>query len=155
MMRSQTRRRKPWQSFRRGVAAVEMAVSAVMLVIMLVGMTGTAQFIMLNQIVSNASRAAARHAVRLSTTSDTQVRGTVQDYMEGRLPSISDTVIGNALTVNVLDVDGAALTGTALGDFTSGDELAVEVQFSFDSVRWLPTYQAGKTITATTTMRRD
>jgi hypothetical protein len=132
-----------------------MAVTGIMLVIMLVGMTGTAQFIMLNQIVSNASRAAARHAVRLSTTSDTQVRGTVQDYMEKCLPSISDEVISDALTVNVLDGSGVATTDTGLGNFTSGDELAVEVQFSFDSVRWLPTVLAGKTISATTTMRRD
>jgi Flp pilus assembly protein TadG len=132
-----------------------MAVAATMLVIMLIGMTGTAQYIMLHQIVSNASRAAARHAVRSSTTSDTQVRSTVQDYMERCLPSISDTVISNALTVNVLDGNGAAMTGTAISDLDSGDELAVEVRFTFDAVRWLPTYQAGQTIAATTTMRRD
>jgi Flp pilus assembly protein TadG len=132
-----------------------MAVAATMLVTMLIGMIGTAQFIMLHQIVSNASRAAARHAVRSSTTSDTQVRNTVQDYMERCLPSVSDNVISNALTVNVLDGNAAAMTGTSLGSFTSGNELAVEVQFTFDAVRWLPTVLEGRTIEATTTMRRD
>ena len=137
---------------RRGVAAVEMAVAGVMVVILLIGMTGTAQFIMIHQIVSNASRAAARHAARSSTTSATQVRNTVQNYMESCLPSISNAVISDALTVNVIDDDGDEVT--ALTEFNSGDEFAVEVEFTFDAVRWLPTVMAGRTIAATTTMRR-
>ena len=88
-----------------------------------------------------------------STTSDTQVDNSVQDYMERSLPSIPDNVIGNALTVNVLDGNGANVS--ALSSFTSGDEVAVEVEFTFDSVRWLPTVMAGRTIAATTTMRRN
>lgn len=152
MIRCRTTKRKLQRDSRRGVAAVEMAVGGVMVVMLLIGMTGTAQFIMIHQIVSNASRAAARHATRSSTTLDTQVEATVQDYMESCLPSVSDVVIRDALTVNVIDDEGNNVS--ALTDLISGDEFAVEVEFAFDSVRWLPTVMAGRTIAATTTMRR-
>ncbi len=152
MMRLRTTARQRRQGLRRGAAAVEMAVASVMLVTLLIGMTGTAQFIMLHQIVSNASRSAARHAARSSTTSDTQIRDTVQAYMERCLPSISDAVISDALTVNVLDEGGEDVA--ALSAFNSGDEVTVEVEFSFDAIRWLPTVLAGRTVAATTTMRR-
>ena len=132
MIKHLTIRRTPGQDSRRGIAAVEMAVCSIMIVTMLVGMMGTAQFIMMNQIISNASRTAARDAVRTTTTSDTQVTSTVQDYLERTLPSVSTSVISGALTVNVLDANGGNVS--VLSNFAAGDELAVQIQFSFDAV---------------------
>ena len=146
---------------------MEMAVAAIMLVTLLVGMIGTAQYVMIHQIISNASRTAARHAIRASTMSDTQVRNTVQDYMERCLPSIPVAVISDALTVTVLgdgsgsgdddddEGEGGADNVTSLDEFTSGDKVVVQVQFDFDAVRWLPAVLSGQTIAATTTMRRN
>lgn len=149
--------RKQRTEKRRGVAAVELAVASPMLVILILGSIDMGQFINVGQVVSNSSRVGARKASQFDTIDTTAVQTAVYRYFAEYFPDLSDAQIAGACTVTVTDASGTSISGATLAAMPSGSQLAVTVQFNYDAVRWFSgmSYLSGKTITVTTTMRRQ
>lgn len=95
--------------------------------------------VMVQQIITNASREGARVAV-LDGTTASEVVGKVTDYLSGS--SISGV--------------GVTVTPTNPNDAGYGEPVTVSVSVPFSQVSWLPTpmFLSGN-LTATTVMRRE
>ncbi|MFW6170603.1 MAG: TadE/TadG family type IV pilus assembly protein, partial [Planctomycetota bacterium] len=125
---------------RRGAAAVEFAVVAPVFLLFALGMIEYGRMVMVQQVITNASREGARIAVLEGSTS-TDVEGAVNAYLS------SGSISGASITV----------TPTNLDEMAFGDPVTVTVDVPFDQVSWLPSpmYLSGKTLSATTVMRRE
>ena len=141
---------------RRGAAAVEFAVAAPVLVLLVLGMIDVGQFMNVGQVISNASRVGARKAARFDTKVVTDVRTEVLDYLEDYLTGVSRASIDGALTVTVKDSGGSTISGNGLASMSSGDQVQVQVQFNFGTVRWFDGFDGldNKNLSATSMMRR-
>ena len=136
---------KPCGSYRRNrraAAAVEFAVVAPVFFLMIFGIVEYGRMVMVQQVLTNASREGARLAV-LDGTTFADVDAHVDDYLTA---SAIDTT-GVVVTVNPDPPDNAAF----------GEAVTVSVSIPFSEVSWLPTpmYLGGQTLTATTVMRRE
>ena len=134
---------------RRGAAAVEFAIVAPLFFLLVFGMIEFGRMVMVQQILTNASREGARTAV-LDGSTTTDVTDTVITHM-GDAQITIDT---SNITIN------PANPATA----NYGDPITVTVHVPFSQVSWLPApmllsfLPAGKTditLTATTVMRRE
>lgn len=141
---------------RRGVAAVEFAVAAPVLILLLLGAIDLGQFINVGQVISNSSRVGVRRAIRFDTKNVEEVRTEVLDYLEDYLSGVNRSTIDNALTVNVTNSSGTAMSGADLGTLASGTEIRVQVSFNYSSVRWLSGFTGlnNRNLGATSMMRR-
>ena len=135
----------PDRNIRRGAAVVEMAFIAPVLLLLVFGMIEYGRLIQVQQMLTNASREGARLAV-VSSTTVSQVETKVKDYLTtcGLASSAVDAL---AITVNPNPLSGAA----------SGSPVTVTVGAGFETVSWLPQplYLSGRTVTASTVMRRE
>lgn len=125
---------------RRGAAAVEFAVVAPIFLLLVFGMIEYGRMVMVQQVLVNASREGARRAV-LDGSAQQDVVDVVQQYLTSA--SI------NGATVTVVPTNPA--------DAAFGDPVTVTVSVGFDQVSWLPApmYLGGRTLTATSVMRRE
>jgi Flp pilus assembly protein TadG len=125
---------------RRGAAAVEFAVVAPLFFLLVFGMIEFGRMVMVQQVITNASREGARRAV-LDGTTTTDVNTAVDNYLSGA------GVAGATVTVTP---DPPSLAGY-------GEPVTVSVNIPFDEVSWLPTpmFLSGKEMSATTVMRRE
>jgi Flp pilus assembly protein TadG len=126
---------------RRGVAAVEFAIIAPVFLIMLFGIIEMGRAIMVQQIITNASREGARRAiVENATTSEVQT--VVNSYL-------ASTSVSSGVSVTVSPAPGPSVG--------FGDPVAVTVTVPFNNVSWLPTpwILGGKQLTATSSMRAE
>jgi hypothetical protein len=119
---------------------VEFAIVAPIFFLLVLGMIEYGRMVMVQQVITNASREGARRAVLDgATTSD--VTNTVTTYLS------------NA------SIEGATVTITPNppGDAEFGEPVTVLVQVDFDQVSWLPSpmYLGDATMSATTVMRRE
>jgi Flp pilus assembly protein TadG len=126
---------------RRGASAVEFAVVAPVLFLMIFGMIEFGRLIMVQQIMTNASREGAREAVldgATSTTVDTHVR----EYLQGT--SIDPNDVAVAFNISPQSA-------------TAGDAVTVTLTLDFNDVSWLPGswFLSNTTMRAQTTMRRE
>lgn len=128
------------RKYRRGAAVVEFAVVAPIFFLLVFGMVEYGRMVMVQQILTNASREGARVAV-LDGTTTSQVTSTVQTYLQ------SCSVSGATVTVTPSPPSSAAY----------GAAVTVAVSVNFDQVSWLPSpmFLGGKTMRATTVMRRE
>ena len=124
---------------RRGAAAVEFAVVLPVFVILVFGMIEYGRMVMVQQVITNASREGARKAV-LDGATTSSVQTAVTSYLTSAKVSGGSTAVSPNPT-------GAA----------SGDPITVTVSIPFSAVSWLPSpmYLGGKTLSASTTMRRE
>jgi len=124
---------------RRAAAAVEFAVVAPVFFLLTFGIIEFGRMVMVQQIITNASREGARVAV-LDGTTASEVVGKVTDYLSGS--SISGA--------------GVTVTPTNPNDAGYGEPVTVSVSVPFSQVSWLPTpmFLSGN-LTATTVMRRE
>ena len=125
---------------RRGAAAVEFAVVAPLFFLMVFGMIEFGRMIMVQQIITNASREGARMAV-LDGATTTSVQTAVQNYLQG-------ATVGNAqVTVNPDPPSSAGY----------GEPVTVTVSVNFNQVSWLPSpmFLGGQALSAATVMRRE
>ena len=131
------------RSFRkqRGAAAVEFAVVAPVFVLLLFGMIEYGRMVMVQQMLTNATREGARRAV-LDGSTAAQVRTTVKDYLTSGSISVND----GEITVNP---DPSAAS--------SGDPVTVSLQIPFSRVSWLPSpfYLGSTNLSAASVMRRE
>jgi Flp pilus assembly protein TadG len=124
---------------------VEFAVVAPVFFLMILGMIEIGRAIMVQQIITNASREGARLAVLPgSTVADVNTR--VQEILT------ASTITG--ATVQILDEQGA-VTNPETAQY--GDVINVTITVPFSDVSWLPTskYLSGKTLSASTVMRTE
>src|SRR5262245_61607545 len=137
---------KPYGLFRRNrraAAAVEFAVIAPVFFLLIFGMIEYGRMIMVQQVITNASREGARLAVLDGATT-----GEVEDRVESYLTSSSIDASSAGISVY-------ANNNQALGNAGFGDPITVSVSIPFTEVSWLPSpmYLGGKTLTAVTVMR--
>jgi Flp pilus assembly protein TadG len=128
------------QRTRRGASVVEFAIVAPLFFLLVLGMIEFGRMVMVQQVLTNASREGARRAV-LSGISDTDVETTVEDYL------------ANA------SISGATVTVTTQAPTPpdTAEARIVTVTIPFSQVSWLPTpiFMGSKTLSASTTMRRE
>jgi len=120
---------------------VEFAVVAPVFFLLVFGMIEFGRMIMVQQVITNASREGGRRAV-LEGATRTNVLSTVNSYLT------SGQVAGNSLRVSI-DPNPATAT--------EGTPITVTVNVSFSDVSWLPTpvFLSGRELRATSTMRRE
>ncbi|MHC4400368.1 MAG: TadE/TadG family type IV pilus assembly protein [Planctomycetota bacterium] len=125
---------------RRGAAAVEFAIVAPVFFLLVFGMIEFGRMVMVQQVITNGSREGARLAVLDGTTTG-EVVTAVAGYLE------SSAVAGASVSVSP---DPPSTAGF-------GEPVSVVVSIPFDQVSWLPSpmFLGGRTLTATTVMRRE
>ncbi len=110
--------------------------------LMIFGMIEYGRMVMVQQVITNASREGARLAV-LDGATYGEIEARVNDYLTSASIDTTSTV------VEVLpDPPSSA---------AFGEPITVTVEVPFSEVSWLPSpmYLGGKTLTATTVMRRE
>ncbi len=134
---------RPCRRNRQGAAAVEFALVAPLFFLMVFGMIEFGRAIMVQQVLTNASREGARIAVLDSPTPTAGlVQATVTNYLQ------------NA------GIAGATIT-TIPAEPTSagyGDPVTVTVRIPFANVSWLPApmfLNSNAQLSASTVMRRE
>jgi Flp pilus assembly protein TadG len=136
---------KPCRSYRRNrraAAAVEFALVAPLFFLLILGMIEYGRMVMVQQVITNASREGARQAV-LDGATTAQIQTLVNDYLTmGQISPASATV---------------TVAPSPPTDAGFGDPVTVTVAIPFNQVSWLPSpmYLGGKTLSATTVMRRE
>lgn len=130
--------RRPTDGRRRGAAIVEFALVMPVLFLLLIGIIEFGRALMVQQVLTNASREGARRAVIESATAD-EVEQLVRDYLA------TARVSGATISIEP----------TPLADLGFGDAVTVDVSVPYDSVSWIPSswFLDGTTLQAGTTMR--
>ena len=129
---------------RRGTAAVEFAIVAPLFFLLIFGMIEFGRMVMVQQIITNASREGARVAILDSVVENSpDVIGRVERYLEAaQIDPASATI-----TVDLPDPSSAG----------HGEPVTVTVVIPFDQVSWLPSpfFLSETELTATTVMRQE
>lgn len=127
---------------RLGAAAVEFAVVAPLFFLLVFGMVEFGRMVMIQQVITNASREGARKAVLDGATSS-NVKSSVVTYMSNG----GVTIATSNVTVNPTDPSTA----------TAGSPVIVIVSVPFSQVSWLPSpmFLGSRQMTASTVMRRE
>lgn len=127
---------------RFGAAAVEFALVAPLFFLLIFGMVEFGRMVMIQQVLTNATREGARKAVLDGATS-TNVKSSVVTYMSNGGVTISTS------NVTISPTNPATATG--------GDPVTVTVSVPFSQVSWLPSpmFLGGRQMTASTVMRRE
>jgi len=125
---------------RRGAAAVEFALTAPVLFLLVFGMIEVGRALMVQHLLTNAARDGARAAI-LDGATVSAVESQVTSYLSG------SSVSGSTVTVSPDPLTSADI----------GDPVSVNVQVPFDSVNWLPSgfFFGGVNLEATVTMRKE
>jgi Flp pilus assembly protein TadG len=124
----------------RGVAAVEMAFAMPLLILLIFGMIEVGRALMVQQVLTNASREGARLAVTGGATADS-VTEAVEDY--------ANSLISAEVSVTITpEYPSLAASGTPV---------TVEVSIDYTDVSWLPTpsYFEDAVLSASSVMRRE
>ena len=125
---------------RRGAAVVEFAIVAPVFFLLVFGMIEYGRMVMVQQVLTNASREGARRAVLDGSTSG-EVQSAVNDYLT------SGSISGATITI----------TPSSPADAAFGEPVSVRVEVPFSEVSWLPSpfFLGATQLQATTTMRRE
>jgi Flp pilus assembly protein TadG len=126
---------------RRGAALVEFAVVMPVFLVFIVGMIEIGRAIMVQQLITNASREGARIAGYDSTTLTSTVTSAVNT-------SLSNVKITSATTTVSPDPPSGA---------SDGQQVSVTVSIPYSQVSWVPSpfLLKNRTLQATTVMRRE
>lgn len=143
--RKQTKLEKPCRSGRnrrRGAAAVEFALVAPIFFLFVFGIIEYGRMVMVQQVITNASREGARRAVLDGATANV-VTSAVKDYLD------SATLDGDDATISFPQGD------PEVAEY--GEPVEVRITIPFNDVSWIPTpfFLDGKTLGASTVMRRE
>jgi len=127
---------------RQGAAVVEFAIVAPLFVLLIFGMLEYGRMVMVQQVITNASREGARRAVlEGSTTAD--VTAVVNEFLDAAAVDSDDATVD--VSPNPPESAGA------------GGAVTVTVTVPFSDVSWLPSpmYLGSTTLEARTVMRRE
>ena len=124
----------------RGASAVEFAVVAPVFFLLIFGMIEYGRMVMVQQVLTNAAREGARVGVMDGAT-QTSVTSAVNTYLTAA------QISGGTTTVTPNPPSSAAY----------GASVTVTVSVGFNQVSWLPSpmFLGGRTLTATSVMRRE
>ncbi|WP_315849866.1 TadE/TadG family type IV pilus assembly protein [Blastopirellula marina] len=131
-----------YRSKRTGAAVVEFAIVAPLFFLLVFGMIEYGRMVMVQQVITNASREGARRAV-LDGATTSEVVAAVEEFLE------QASVSGGNLEIRVSpDPPGSA---------SNGDPVGVTISVPFSDVSWMPSpmYLGGTTLEAKTVMRRE
>ena len=119
---------------------MEFAIVAPVFFLLVFGMIEFGRMVMVQQVITNASREGARIAV-LDGTTTAEVTTAVNNYLQG------GSINGATVTVNPNPPSTAVY----------GAPVTVNVSVPFRQVSWLPSpiFLGGSTLRATTVMRRE
>jgi Flp pilus assembly protein TadG len=127
---------------RQGAAVVEFAIVAPVFFLLVFGMIEYGRMVMVQQVITNASREGARVGV-----------------LDGSTTSSVTTAVNNYLTAAKISTSSATTTVSPNPPSSAGygGAVTVTVGIPFSAVSWLPSplYLGGKTLSATSTMRRE
>ena len=135
------RKHQACPQIRHGIAAVEFAIVAPIFVIMILGIIEIGRAIMVQQIITNASREGARRAITEKATAS-EVQTVVNEYLAA-------TSVKSGVSVDVTPAPGPAVG--------FGDPITVTVTVPYGNVSWLatPWILGGSQLTASTVMRAE
>jgi len=145
---------------RLGAAAVEFAVVAPIFFLMIFGMIEFGRMIMVQQLLTNASREGARLAV-LDGSTMADVRTSVKNYLESVTVS---GVTDDDIDIEAVRIDAASGAETICADLASagyGGRVTVSITIPFDQVSWLSSpmimdmIDENMELSASTVMRRE
>lgn len=124
---------------RRGVATVEFAIVAPLFFLLVLGSIELGRALMVQQVLTNASRVGARDAVTLSGTSSSAVAAATSFAGGASVGGVQVTVSPNPSTAS------------------AGDMITVTVNVPYNNVTWIPSpwFMNGKVLTATSVMRKE
>jgi Flp pilus assembly protein TadG len=144
-------------STRQGIAAVECAIVAPLLIVLVLGAVDIGQYANVYQKVSDASREGARAAVQNETLTSSQVSTCVMNYLQTAFPKVPPSTLASAASVSVANAAGNAIAGGDLTSISSGSQVSVTVKLKFDPIRWISHLQIlkGRELAVTTIMRRE
>jgi Flp pilus assembly protein TadG len=121
---------------------LEFALVAPLFFLLILGMIEYGRMVMVQQVITNASREGARQGV-----------------LDGATTAQITTLVNNYLTAGQISPASATVTvaPNPPTDAEFGDPVTVTVAIPFNQVSWLPSpmYLGGKTLSATTVMRRE
>jgi Flp pilus assembly protein TadG len=139
-MRSRSRRSGTGnKSLRRGAAVTEFAIVAPVFFLMVIGFIEFGRALMVKQVLVNASRVGARMASTTGSTSS-GVQTAVTNYTTGvAVPGVTATVTPDPATA------------------AAGTTITVTASVPFSTVSWMksPWFLSGKTLTASSQMRKE
>ena len=126
---------------RRGAAVVEFAVLAPLLFLLIFGMIEYGRMVMVQQLITNASREGARVAI---------LDGSTNSYVIAK----AKATVGGAVPLQDSDV---TTSPTNITTAAAGTSVTVTVGVNFDDVSWLPHafWLGGKRLSAASVMRRE
>lgn len=122
---------------------VEFAIVAPIFFLLIFGMIEFGRVVMVQQLLTNASREGARLGV-LNDATSSQVQSKVVSYLAGASITITSTNVG---VVYAADTSSPG----------SGESVTVTVSVPFNQVSWLPSpmFLKDKTLSASSGMRRE
>lgn len=131
---------RSYRKQRRGSAAVEFALVAPLFFILVFGMIEVGRMMMVQQVITNASREGARLAV-LDTATVGEIKSTVEDFLASGMISGADVIV----------------SPDPPSDAAHGEPVTVTVEIAFDKVSWLPSpvFLGDVNLSASTAMRRE
>lgn len=136
-------RHSPLRLYRRATTAVQFALVAPLLFLIVLGIFELARALMVYTLLSNAARQGARLGI-IEGKSTAQVTAVVDNVLT------SQGISGNTDTVMVNDVVADASTAQA------NDEITVSVSVPYSKVTWVPVPNFfGGSISAQFTLRRE
>lgn len=124
---------------RQGAALVEFALVAPLMILFSLGLIEMGRMTMVKQLLTNISREGARLAT-LPNATNQSVTNELEDLLEG------SSIVGSQITIS------PSITSTSAGSFVT-----VSISVHSENVSWLPTplFMGGKSVQASTSMRRE
>jgi Flp pilus assembly protein TadG len=129
----------PRRGDRLGVAATEFAIVAPLMFMLVIGFIEVGRGLMVQQVLTNASRVGAREAITIGATQQS-VSDTATDYASG-------ASVGSISVVCTPSPTAAA----------AGDTMTVTVSVDYADVSWIPApwFMGNTTLTASSVMRKE
>jgi Flp pilus assembly protein TadG len=134
--RSNQRTTRAAPTNRRGTATIEAALLTPLMLIITMGVLEVGQFVVLSQMVSNASRVGGRIASRDSIENVNDVENAVLAYFSHSYPGMEGSELANAVDVQVSRANGTQLNGNDLRNIPTGERLRVVVTADFSAFKW-------------------
>ncbi|MCA9036447.1 MAG: pilus assembly protein [Planctomycetaceae bacterium] len=137
---------------RTGAALVEAAVVLPVFFLAIAGIVEFGRAMMVSQLVTNASREAARRGV-LDGATNAEIEAYIQDKLSGALNADVSSI---SIAITITPDPANTTTGNNLADAQMYDLVTVDVSIPYNKVgfiagRWLE----GKQLSAQTTMRHE
>lgn len=131
----------PRRGRRSGATAVEFAVIAIILFMVIFGILEYGRYVMVLQIFNNAAREGARYAV-VNTTNPAVTTATVQTYVDGYLGGQGNQLQSYNKTTNITVYQADPVTGAnnsnAWANAGPGVPIGVEINGNYNPI--LPTF---------------